>query len=140
MYDIYEDLAELCEMTSREINEAIEKVRKSGGKVSPGDVDFLDKLTHMMKSIKTTMAMIDAEDEYGVSYDDGMDMSRAMKNTSYARGRGRNAKRDSMGRYASRGRSYDSGVMSELRELMNEAPDERTRQKFSKFIAEMEQM
>lgn len=37
---------------------------------------------------------------YGTSYDDG---------TSYARGRGRNAKRDSMGRYSSEGESYRGG-------------------------------
>ncbi len=129
MKNVYEDLAELCEITSREIGEAIEKVQRAGGKVSPGDVEYLDKLTHMMKSIKTTMAMLDAE---GGSYDDGM--------MSYARGR----RRDSMGRYASKGRSYgrsyDDGMIHELRELMNEAPDERTKQKFSKFISEMEQM
>lgn len=136
MYDVYKDLAELCEITAKEIGEATEKVQRAGGKVSPGDVEYLDKLTHMMKSIKTTMAMLDAEDEYGVSYDDGMrhmGMSNRM-GKSYAR------KRDSMGRYASRGRSYDDGIMNELRDLMNQAPDERTRQKFSKFIAEMEQM
>ena len=136
MNNVYENLADLCEITAREIGEATEKVQKAGGRVSPGDIDYLDKLTHMMKSIKTTMAMLDAEDEYGVSYDDGM----TMRGRSYARGRGRNAKRDSMGRYASRGRAYDSGIMSELRELMDEAPDDRTRQKFSKFISEMEQM
>lgn len=130
MYDVYKDLAELCEITAKEIGEATEKIERAGGKVSPGDVEYLDKLTHMMKSIKTTMAMLDAEDEYGVSYND---------HSSYAR------RRDSMGRYTSRGRSYenrsyDNGVMHELKELMKEAPDERTRQKFSKFIAEMEQM
>ena len=137
MYDVYKDLADLCEITAREIGEATDKVHKAGGKVSPGDVEYLDKLTHMMKSIKTTMAMLDAEDDYGVSYDDGRG-----SRMSYAR------KRDSMGRYASRGRSYtgrsqrsyDDGIMHELHELMNEAPDERTRQKFSKFISEMEQM
>lgn len=130
MYSVYEDLAELCEITGKELGEAIEKVRKGGGNVSPGDVDYLDKLTHMMKSIKTTMAMLDAEGDYGVSYDNGMNHMSSRMGRSYAR------KRDSMGRY----RSYDSGIMHELKELMNEAPDERTRQKFSKFISEMEQM
>lgn len=131
MNDVYQDLVELCEITAREIGEANDKLQKAGGKVSPGDIDYLDKLTHMMKSIKTTMAMLDAEDEYGVSYANG-------RMGSYAR------KRDSMGRYASRGRSYgrsyDNGIMHELRTLMEEAPDDRTRQKFSKFISEMEQM
>lgn len=129
MKSVYEDLAELCDMTGKGIREATEKIERAGGKISPSDVEFIDKLTHIMKSIKTTMAMMDAEDDYGVSYADGMS-----RRNSYAR------RRDSMGRYSSRGRSYDDGIMHELRELMNEAPDDRTRQKYSKFISEMEQM
>ena len=59
------------------------------------------------------MAMMDSEDGYSSrgSYDD-MSGSR-----SYARGRGRSAKRDSMGRYSSRmsRRSYDDGMYEEDR-------------------------
>lgn len=52
------------------------------------------------------------------------------------RGRGRNARRDSMGRY-----SRDSQMMvQELRELMEDAPDERTKMEFQKFIQKVEQM
>lgn len=52
------------------------------------------------------------------------------------RGRGRNARRDSMGRY-----SRDSQMMvQELRELMEDAPDERTKMEFQKFIQKIEQM
>lgn len=35
-----EDLHELCETISREIGEANEKIRKAGGKLSAGDVDY----------------------------------------------------------------------------------------------------
>lgn len=55
-------------------------------------------------------------------YDDG--------GMSNARGRGRNARRDSMGRYSRESYSYDDAkedMMSELHELMQEAPDEETR-------------
>lgn len=41
---------------------------------------------------------------YGTSYDDGSSYARD------GRGRGRNAKRDSMGRYSSEGGSYDGGM------------------------------
>lgn len=58
---------------------------------------------------------------------------------SYARGR-RNARRDSMGRYSGDGYSRDGGMVEELRELMQDAPDERTRQEFQRFIQKIESM
>lgn len=134
MYDIYNELEELCDTTSKEIKEANDKIRNAGGKLSPGDTEYLDRLTHMLKSIKTTMAMIGAEDGYS---------SRGSYGDYYGTyARGRNAKRDSMGRYASRmSRSaYSDKIMSELHELMEDAPDDKMRQKFQRFITEMEQM
>lgn len=148
MHDLYENLEQLCETVADEIAEANEKVKSSGGKLSSGDVEYLDKLTHMLKSIKTTKAMMDAEDGYS---SDNMGGSMT---ASYARGRGRNARRDSMGRYSSEGRpynrmmdnrsydgmSYDGDMVSELRELMEEAPNNKIRQKFQQFISEIERM
>jgi len=58
---------------------------------------------------------------------------------SYARGR-RNARRDSMGRYSGDDYSRDGGMVEELRELMQDAPDERTRQEFQRFIQKIESM
>lgn len=57
---------------------------------------------------------------------------------SYARGgggRGRNARRDSMGRY-----SRGEGLAEELRDLMEEAPDEQMKQEFRRFISKIENM
>ena len=78
---------------------------------------------------------------YGRSYDGG----------SYARGRGRNARRDSMGRYSRDGGSYRYGGMrgysrgddqgeyiESLREMMETAPDENTRQSIQRMIQQME--
>lgn len=61
---------------------------------------------------------------------------------SYARGRGRNAKRDSMGRYSSEGGYSMAGdeMIDELRDLMQDAPDEQTRMEFQRFIQKIEQM
>lgn len=50
---------------------------------------------------------------------------------SYARGRGRNARRDSMGRYAS------ADMRMEIERLMEEAPDEETRMKLERFMQSM---
>lgn len=83
------NMDELREMLCEEL----EKITKKG-ELSAGMLDVIDKLTHSIKSIDTIMAM----DEAGYSNEAG---------SSYARGRGRNARRDSMGRYSSRGRSYE---------------------------------
>lgn len=66
-----EVLYDLCEVISRELDECNEKIRQAGGKLSAGDVDYLDKLTHALKSIKTTIAMMEADEEGGNSYRGG---------------------------------------------------------------------
>lgn len=92
----------------------------------------------------------------GYSYADGdMDMA----NYSYARGRGSNAKRDSMGRYSSEGRysnargrrmysrrggySYDDGEKEEkiemLQDMMQEAKTDEERRALQKIIRRYEQ-
>lgn len=110
------------------------------GELTAGSLDTVDKLTHAIKSIVTIMAM---EDEYedGYSRADG-DYTTSGRRYSYA-GRGRGARRDSMGRYSRDGYSYDEGkedMMKELRELMNDAPDEQTKKEFQRFISKMESM
>lgn len=139
--DYLNDLHQMCETLSRELGEANEKIRMNGGKLSGSDLEYVDKLTHALKSIKTTIAMIEAESDgsyAGGSYADGYGGSYRMN--SYARGRRGNVRRDSMGRYSSRGYSRDQEMITELRELMEDAPDERTRQEFQRFISKIEQM
>lgn len=132
------DLHELCETLDREIKDANEKIRSAGGKLSAGDLDYIDKLTHALKSIKTTIAMVEADDEgesgrYMPHY--GMYGNSYGREESYRRGR------DSMGRYTSRrGYSYDNGMIDELRDLMKSAPDERTKNEFRNFISRIESM
>jgi hypothetical protein len=74
------------------------------------------------------------EGYYDGSYDDGM-------GGSYARGR-RYAKRDSMGRYSREG-GYSRAdgkqeYIEHMRDMMMDAPDEKTRQSIQRMIAEME--
>lgn len=54
---------------------------------------------------------------------------------SYARG-GRSYRRG----YSREGYSRDGGMVEELRELMQDAPDERTKQEFQRFITKLENM
>ena len=138
MNEKIETLYELCETLDRELQEANEKIRKAGGKLNAGDVDYIDKLTHSLKSVKTTIAMMEAEDEGGYSNRDGSSMrgGRNYNGMSYeggmSRARGRqNARRDSMGRYSREGGySYAEDMEAtkdEIRELAMKMPDEHRR-------------
>ena len=109
---------DLKDLLCAELEDYAEKGKKSG-KMSMGDLDSIHKLTDTVKNILKIDMLEDetgySEDGaymgegriYGTSYDDGM---RRGGGYSYARGRGRYAKRDSMGRYSSRGMSYDDDM------------------------------
>lgn len=142
MHDLYDDLSELCETLSDELKKTNQKLEKSGGTMTSGDLEYIDKLTHALKSVKTTKAMMESEYS-GRSYDDGsytgMSNEGRRSYRSYDQGRsyarGRNARRDSMGRY-----SGDEEMISELRELMEDAPNERVKMEFQRFIQKVESM
>ena len=107
-------MEDLKDLLCAELEDYAEKGKKSG-KMSMGDLDSIHKLTDTVKNILKIDMLEDesgySEDGaymgegriYGTSYDDGM---RRGGGYSYARGRGRYAKRDSMGRY-----SRDDGYM-----------------------------
>lgn len=124
-------LYELCEVLMRELEEISEKIRKSDG-MSAGDLEMVDKLSHALKSIKTTIAMMEAEDEGGYSRD--YMPRRGMyydERTGRSYARGRSAKRNSMGRYSREGGySYaDSmdALIEEMRGMMHSLPEEKRR-------------
>lgn len=58
--------------------------------------------------------------------------------SSYARGR-MNARRDSMGRYSGNGYSRDDGMLEELRELMQDAPNETIKRDIQRLVDKIEQ-
>lgn len=132
----------------------LEKKAESGQKLSMAELEYLNKLTETKKNL-LKIEMLEEDSEYsnamGGSYarggrgggrsnsyysmDDGMDM----RGGSYARGRGRNARRDAMGRYSSEGgysRAEDD-FREDLEELMATAPNDRVRQKLKSLIGEM---
>ena len=78
----------LIEYICNEMDELERKADKEG-KLSMAEVQYADMLAHLKKNILTSDAMMEADDGYSGDY-------------SYARGRGRgsNARRDSMGRYS----------------------------------------
>lgn len=112
----------------------VDKLKEYGkkGELTSGSLDIVDKLSHTAKNLCKLIEDYENgeySNEYRNSYND-------MR--SYARGRGRNARRDSMGRYSREG--YSNDMVSELRELMEDAPDEQTKKEFQRFIQKMEQM
>ena len=95
---------EIKDILMGEIHKVKGDLKKSnGGKISRSDMEWLKDLTEVVKNIDKIEILEEGDGYseesnwmadgrmYGTSYDDGM---------SYARGRGRNAKRDSMGRYS----------------------------------------
>ena len=143
--------------------EELDKFAKSGD-VTVNSLEKIHKLTDTIKNIDKIMALEESEgysearggrgrgrSSYamgGSSYDDDMMYSER-------RGRGRNAKRDSMGRYSSDGGSYEGGsyerggqggysrdeatdwMMRELGSMMEDA-DPKQREALKKCMRELE--
>lgn len=109
------------------------------GELSAAVLERVDMLAHAVKNLDRVIESME-ESEYserngGRSYRDGVvyDGGRSM-----ARGRGSNARRDSMGRYASDGYSSTGDMADQLRDMMDEAPDERTRQELQRLASKLE--
>ena len=151
-------LEELKETIKREL----EKFAKQGD-VSVNTLEKIHKLSDTYKNLCKIEAL-ESEEGYsearggrggsymhGSSYDDDMMYSER-------RGRGRNAKRDSMGRYSSDGGSYEGGsyrggssyeggysrdeatdwMMRELGSMMSETDDPKQREALKKCMRELE--
>ena len=149
----------------------LEAINKNGKFRSREEIDSVYKLIDIAKDVYEIWCMEEemdgSEDMFsadgmssyarrggnrggGRSYRDGS-YDGGCAGNSYARGRGRNARRDSMGRYSRdgsyRGGSYRGGYsrdgkeeyIENLREMMEEAPDEQTRQGIQRMIQQMEQ-
>ena len=136
----------LMDYVCNEMKELERKASKDG-KLSMAEMQYLDTLAHTKKNLLKSDEMSGEEGYSGMMYpryygDDRMDGRSYRDERSYAddRSYARNRKRDSMGRY-SRGYSMAADDMvSELRELMKDAPDDRTRVEFQKFIDKIETM
>lgn len=143
--------------------ESLEK-KAAKGSMSAAEIEYADKLASLKKNLLKGDMLYDEMEmgDYsgamggmntpmmGGSYARGGNTNRGGSNRgggsydgmSYARGRGRNARRDSMGRYSSeRGYSRDGEEMADqLRDLMEDAPDESVRRDIEKLLRKVEQM
>lgn len=125
-----ETMERLCKIMERQLEKAVDTLEREGGKLPADDAEYLDYLTHTIKSIKTTLAM----EGYGASERRG---------------------RDRMGRYTSRDgsyegsydgsyRSYEGGrsmhgdeVRENLQRMMNETGDERVKRAIREALNNM---
>ena len=131
-----------------------EAIVQNGKFRSREEIDSVYKLVDIVKDVHCIWAYEEEEEggyseegrsyRGGYGYDDGMSM---------ARGRGQNARRDSMGRYSrDDGYGYRGGrsmnysradakqeYIDNLHEMMMNAPDDQTRQSIQRMIQQMEQ-
>lgn len=134
--DIMKDLETLCGVISDKISEKTRKIKNGG--MSDGDLETIDKLTHSLASVKKIMAFMEDDEEYsgyypmGGSYRESYRGSYARNGGSYAR------KRDSMGRYSGERGYSRNDLADKMRDLMMDAPDDRTRQEIQRMIEKLE--
>jgi hypothetical protein len=127
--------------------EELERKADKDGKLSMAEIQYGDVLAHFKKNLLKGEEMMEDDEGYSMNMGGGYsrrgDGDRTYRvEGSYARGRRGNVKRDTMGRYSRRGgySMADESMISELRELMQDAPDEHIRQEFQKFIDKVERM
>lgn len=123
------------------VGNELEAVKNNGKFRSRDEIDSVYKLIDIVKDI---YCIEDMEEDEGSSH-----YPRSYNDGSYARGR-RNARRDSMGRYSREGSYRDDRMMrgysrdgreeyiDTLRSMMEDAPDEQTRQSMKRMIDSMQ--
>lgn len=129
MHELYELKEKLCD-----------ELKEYGAKndMSAGSLEVVDKLAHAIKNLDKIIEVYEDEgysENDGRYYNAGMTYrggGRSYRGGSYARGRG--ARRDSMGRYSR------AGMADKLRELMDDAPDEKSREEIRRLADKMESM
>lgn len=134
--DIMKDLEMLCDVLSDKLAEKTRKVKNGG--MSDGDLETIDKLTHALASVKKIMAFMEDEEGYSGNWPEGSYRGsyRSSYGGSYARGR--NQRRDSMGRYSGERGYSRNDLADKMRDLMTDAPDDRTRQEIQRMIDKLE--
>ena len=124
---------ELKQIKEDYIREIIRYYREKG--ITDKSVEALDTMIHSAKNLCKIIEGYEEKGGYSMTpaYSYGWDMN----DYSYARGRGANASRDSMGRYSSAGYSGHGEVLAGLHDLMNRTSDEGSRRELQTIIDNM---
>ena len=152
--DLLKEVYDLKETVGHKIAQANKKIKANGGDIANDDVEIIDKLTHSLKSLVTTCAMLEAEEDddgysgrympaynpgvhYGYSRRDGMDNGYGGETRN-----GYSGNHDGYSRKYSRetrnGYSRTGDMTDQLRQMMEEAPDEITRMEIKKLVDQMD--
>lgn len=120
------ELEKMCETLTHELEKANNKLERSNGDVNPGMLEYIDKLTHSIKSVKSIMESGHSyRSDIGRSYDGSY-------NGSY------DGSYESSRNYSGRRYSRNTEMVSKLRGLMEQAPD--MREDFERIISKVETM
>lgn len=138
----------LYEYICDELKDLEKKAEK--GNLSMQEIQYADTLAHLKKNLMKADEMMEDEfGEYSMAYypmtsyaeeggGKGTYSARMMGGRSYARGRGANARRDSRGRYSSRGYSMaGDDFRADLEDLMQDAPNEHVKNKIRELMREI---
>ena len=110
----------------KEMNDLSNRI-VANGKLSMQEVQYVDLLAHLEKSLLTSEAMRKAEHkDYEKDWNVGHNDDNAVKYVE--------------GSEASIGSQKKSNMVSELYSLMEKAPNEQTKHRLEEFIFEMERM
>ena len=156
MENIMDSIYEMKENVAHEIGDANERIREAGGKINLQDLDVIYKLSKSAMALVTTCAMLKDEEEKengGYSerwmpepiYNPGMPYGysrRGERRDDYSRNgmggsRGGYSRND--GRYSRNGYARTGDMSEQLRQMMEDAPDDQTRQSIQRMIQQMEQ-
>ena len=132
--DIIKELYDMKETVGQKIADANKKLHKAGGAMDMSDIEIVDKLTHAMKSLVTTCAMLEAEEDGGYSGD----MMPTYGGNYSGKGRRNGYGGERRNGYSGRmGYSRTGDMREQLRQMMEDAPDEQTRMEIRNLIDRM---
>lgn len=120
------ELEKMCETLTQELSKANSKLERTNGDVSPGMLEYVDKLTHSIKSVKSIM-------ESGNSYRGG-----SYRGGSYNGSYDGSYDYDNSRNYSGRRYSRNTEMVSKLRSLMDQAPE--MREDIERLISKAETM
>ena len=155
MENFMDTIYEMKENVGNEIGDANKKIRDAGGKINMQDLDAIYKLSKSAMALTTTCAMLKDEEEKenggyserwmpGPIYNPGMPYGysrRGERRDDYSRNgmggtRGGYSRDD--GRYSRNGYARNGDMSEQLRQMMEDAPDDLTRMEIKKLMDRME--
>lgn len=137
-----EELHKLCEKAMDSIAESNKKLDKESERLSAEDARYLDSLAHLVKSVKTVIAMEEYPDGYSGDHpsDGGWNYNRPYYTSgNYYGNSGARRMRDSMGRYTSRDNGYSRDasrqkMVDKLSTLLDDTMSDSERQAINECI------